>query len=251
LPNHPLCRVGRNCEAQTLRPCHDGSVDTNHFPARIDQWTTGVPWVERRISLDDVLDETPIRTAQRTPQRRDNSGYDARLQPQRIADGDYQLTNLQAIRVAELSHRQVICLDTHHCKIRGRVFADQLRGEFAPVRERHRDATCTVDDMAISEDIPVRRNHEARARARYLGRAVRSAEGAHHLHTNNRWCHPLHDTDDGLRESIEQRLWLSCLDAVRRVCDWLVLVTKDGMNRERLSQHDLFFLQFESQLAFG
>src|ERR1035441_7552475 len=54
-----LGRVNGDGETDALGRQDDGSVDADHFAARIDQRPAGIAGVQRGVRLDDVVDEPP------------------------------------------------------------------------------------------------------------------------------------------------------------------------------------------------
>src|SRR5439155_6247564 len=88
----PRRRVDRDRE--TKADARDRRVDPDDATARIGQPAAGVAGIERRVGLDDVLDEAarpPIARPQRASQRADDAGRDRSGEPQRVADRDDEL----------------------------------------------------------------------------------------------------------------------------------------------------------------
>ena len=77
-------------------------------PAAVGERAAGVARVQRRVGLDDVLDE-PARPAvargERAPEGADDARRHAAGEPERIADRDDELADAQPIRVAERRRR--------------------------------------------------------------------------------------------------------------------------------------------------
>ena len=89
-------------ETQTLRAGNDRGVHADDFAARVDERPAGVPGVERRVGLNDVVHQPARPRSQRSAERADDAGGDRRREPERVADGDHELANLNRLRVAEL-----------------------------------------------------------------------------------------------------------------------------------------------------
>src|SRR6185436_8401203 len=52
-----LRRTHGNREADSLRRQDHCRVDANHFSTRRDQRTTRIAWVQRRVSLNEIVDQ--------------------------------------------------------------------------------------------------------------------------------------------------------------------------------------------------
>ena len=61
--SHEPHRVAGNGEAQSLRRQNDGGVDANDLSGRRDERPAGVAGIQRRVGLDDVVDQAPIASA--------------------------------------------------------------------------------------------------------------------------------------------------------------------------------------------
>src|SRR5262249_30751885 len=99
--------IARDGEADALRARNHCGVDADDVAARGSERAAGAAGVEGGIGLDDVLDHPTGPGWDRPAERGDDSGGDGRLEAERIADRDDQLTALQALRIAESRRRQV------------------------------------------------------------------------------------------------------------------------------------------------
>src|SRR3954465_2523728 len=63
--DHPARGVARDRETDSLRRPNDGRVHADDFATRVDERAAGVAGIQRRISLDDIVDEPSRRAAQR------------------------------------------------------------------------------------------------------------------------------------------------------------------------------------------
>src|SRR5213075_2590809 len=86
--------VDADGETDALRPHDHRGIDADDVAARVDQRPSGVAGIERRVGLDDVLDQAPALGAHGAPQRADYAGGDGGLEAERVADGDDQLAGL-------------------------------------------------------------------------------------------------------------------------------------------------------------
>ncbi len=103
--------VGRGVhgDGQAETDARDGRVDADDAAVRVGQRTTGVARVEQGVGLDHVLDQPGRRTAaggDAAAERADDAGGHAAGQPERVADGDDQLTDAQPVGVAVLRWRR-------------------------------------------------------------------------------------------------------------------------------------------------
>ena len=81
-------------ETQTLRAGDDRRVHADDFAARVDERPAGVPRVERRVGLNDVVHQPARPRPQRSTQRADDPGGDRGREPERVADRDHELADL-------------------------------------------------------------------------------------------------------------------------------------------------------------
>src|SRR5206468_5926832 len=86
-----LHRVDGDGEADSLRRQDDRRVDADDLSRRVDQRPARIPGVERGIRLDDVVDQTARRRAQRPTQGADHARGDGALEAVRVADRHDQL----------------------------------------------------------------------------------------------------------------------------------------------------------------
>src|SRR5207244_9810705 len=88
-----LGRVGRDCEADTLRRQDDRGVYADHAPGGVHQRSARTARIERRIGLDDVVEKPPCLTSHRTTKSAHDAGGDGVLKAVRAADCDRNLTD--------------------------------------------------------------------------------------------------------------------------------------------------------------
>ena len=74
-----LRRVRRDRETNSLRASDDRRVDADDLGARVHQRSSGVSRIQRRIRLNDAIDETARLRAHRAAQRAHDAGSDGRL----------------------------------------------------------------------------------------------------------------------------------------------------------------------------
>ena len=91
--------------------------------------TSGPPrvaGVERRRVLDDVLDQPAADAAHRAARGAHHAGGHRGAKAQRVAHGDHELADAQAVAVAEFGEGQVARGESHQRQIGVRVVADEL-----------------------------------------------------------------------------------------------------------------------------
>ena len=198
LSDDPFRRVDGGGEADGLRAWNDGGVHAYDAGAAVEQRPARIARVQRRVGLNDVVDQPPGGRPQRTAQRRYHARGDAVRIAQRVADGNRDLAHAQACRIAQLRMRQCTArADSQQRKVGVRVFAHQFGAARASVGARDVDGAGTMHHMAVGEHIPVRGEQEARARAPTAARVLHGDEDDGVLHL-------LDAVRDGLGIGVEQ-----------------------------------------------
>ena len=89
------------------------------------------------------------------PEGADHTLRDRRPTGQRqgIADSHDPSRPPGAVRVAQLSHWQVVALNLDHRQVRLRVSTDELGRKAALVRQRYEQLLSTLDDVVIGENV--------------------------------------------------------------------------------------------------
>ena len=78
--------------------CNDDTVHADHVAAGIDQRTTRITMIDRRVSLDVLVERTFHDVA---VQAADDACRDRIIEPGRITDGDDDVSDLQLVAVAK------------------------------------------------------------------------------------------------------------------------------------------------------
>src|SRR4051812_45394752 len=91
-PGDEFRRVDRNRKADALRGQDDGRVNADDFAPRGDERAAGVTGIERRVRLDDVVNQAAGIRPQRATERADHARRHGRLKAVRVADGDDDLS---------------------------------------------------------------------------------------------------------------------------------------------------------------
>src|SRR5581483_4933415 len=162
-----LHRVRRDREADACvvaRVAVDLRRDADHLAAEIEERPARVPVVDRRVGLDRVLDRGVVRRGDLAPEGADDPAGDGVVEPERVADRDDAVADLDLVGVAERDRvepaRQRVDLD--HREVRRGVLADERRLVGRAVGERDRDVRGAVDDVLVRDDVPLRVVDEAR-----------------------------------------------------------------------------------------
>ena len=117
----------------------DGGVDADDVAAAVDERAAGVAGVERRVGLDDVVDD-PGRLAgarrQRAAERGHHAGGHRAGEAVRVADRDDELADAQRGGVAELGRRVRLALGAQDGEVGERVRSHHARLDLAAVGER-------------------------------------------------------------------------------------------------------------------
>jgi len=98
--------VHRDREADSGARPHRCRVDPDHQRLTRDQWAAGVARVDRRIGLDDVVDQAAGDRSHRATQRGDDAGGDRGMEAVRAADGQNELAHAKLGGIAELGGRK-------------------------------------------------------------------------------------------------------------------------------------------------
>ncbi len=139
----------------------------------VDQSPAGVAGVDRGIGLDEILEGVDAQLT--APQGRHDAAGDGLPDPERIADGQDLVTDLQLIGLAPGDDRQAIEFDAQYRQVAVGVGADDFGAGTAAVGEHHFDFCRPLDDVVVGEDVPLRADDDATAQAG-LGARVRVAK---------------------------------------------------------------------------
>ncbi len=138
------CGVDRDREADALHAENGRGVDPDDRSPAADERSTRVAGVERRIGLNQRLDQPAGRAPQRSAKRADDAGGDRVLEAVRRADGDHDLAGSQISRVAEHPPWQIVARGPQHREIGGLVSCQHRCRQIAAIgqhqvqRQTHR-----------------------------------------------------------------------------------------------------------------
>ena len=123
-------------------PCAGWMIAVLMPTTRPAESTSGPPrvaGVQGRVGLDDVVHQVSGDAPQRPAQRRDDARGHGGLEPERAADRDRELPDLELRRVAERRERERVALGLHDREVGPRVVADDAAGQLGAVVEPHAD----------------------------------------------------------------------------------------------------------------
>jgi len=167
-----LCGIDAERKANALRGQNDSGIDADNFAARIDQRSAGIAGIQRRIGLDDVIDEPARIGAERAAQRANDAGSDGALKTVRIANRDRKLPNSNVFRLAHPRRAQLRGVNPDDGEVGVRIISDQVSIGFASIGERYLNSLSAMHHVAVGQNKAVRRDNEARAAALALAIAA-------------------------------------------------------------------------------
>jgi len=106
--------------------------DADDPALEVDQGPAGVARVDRGAGLDHVGQRDPVLLVHGAPEGADDPLGDAGLQPQRVADGQGHIPDLQLGGVGEAGRVQPTGVDVQHGQVVGGEAADQPAGYCLP-----------------------------------------------------------------------------------------------------------------------
>ena len=147
-----------------IRGC-DGGIDADDSTADIDERTSAVPGIHRRIRLNEILDLVSLAVsddADLPSESADDSLRHRGSQPQWIADRENDVAHFHAVGVAKPWNRQAGFVNLDHCEVGELVNPDKRCTRFAAVRQLHQYPIIVgiLHNVIVREDVPVRgKNH--------------------------------------------------------------------------------------------
>ena len=130
--------IDRNGEAnadRTARLRENRRVDADQPPLHVDQRAAGIAGIDRGVGLDE---EAIVGDADLGAREGRHNALRHRLADAKgIADGQRQIADFDGVGIAQFKHRKVFLtpLDAQHGEIAARIAQQNLRREFAPVRQ--------------------------------------------------------------------------------------------------------------------
>src|SRR5882672_2603077 len=158
----------RDREADALARWIHGRVDPHYGAARIEQRSAGVPRVDGRIGLDEVVvSGTAARVDVPPPLEADDAGRHRAREPERIADRHHPFPHLQPLALAHRQHRErLVAFDFQQREVGGLVMSHE-RAAVEPLLlpDLDRDVGGALDHVAVGGDQTVAADEESRADA--------------------------------------------------------------------------------------
>ena len=128
-----LGRLAADGEADALRRGDDRGVDADDLAARVEQRAAGVAGIERRVGLQDVVDQPAGAGGEGAAERADDAGGDGVVEAERIADGDGDLADADFAGIGEAEVVQVGQIDAQDGEVGVGIVADEVGARFAAV----------------------------------------------------------------------------------------------------------------------
>jgi hypothetical protein len=160
----PGC-VNANCKADSLSGQDYHRVDPNNLSARIDQRSSGVARIKRRIGLDDIINEPACIGPKRAARGADDTGGYGALEPIRIAYRNGQLAHAKTLGIAQSHGTQLRSINPEHCQVGIRIVSHQVGIRPATIGQRDFESARAVDDMAVGQQEAVWGNDKTRSAA--------------------------------------------------------------------------------------
>jgi len=131
----------------------NGGIDTDHLAGHVDQWPTGITWIDGGIGLNEVVVAAEGTQGRGSACRADDAEGGRALQSQRLADGDHEIAYMHLAGVSNWQLGQVLGMDPDHSQVGIFVYTDH-RGLVALfVVKRNGDGLGIADDMVIGQNI--------------------------------------------------------------------------------------------------
>src|SRR5258708_3368762 len=136
----------------------DRGVDPDHLAVEVDQWPARVAGIDRGVGLDEILVAFDAEPA--AAEGADDPRGDGLAEPERIADRQDEIADLQAIGIAHRHRGQVLRRDLQHGDIRLGIPPDQFCREAPVIFGRDLDGRRVLDDMRVAEHIAASRIYD-------------------------------------------------------------------------------------------
>ncbi len=153
----------------TARPETDageGGVDADDAAGGVGERAAGVAGVERRVGLDDVVDDPHLSAGSRRERPAEgahHAGGDAAGEAERIADRHHQLADAQRRGIAEPCRLEVAVLGHQHREVGERIPPADAEAELAAVGEVEPAAVTAGDHVRGGDQVAVGAERHRRA----------------------------------------------------------------------------------------
>src|ERR1044071_2136398 len=194
-----MCSVARDGEADSLRGQNDCGIHADDFARAVQKRTAGIPGVQRRIGLDDLVHQTARLRPHRAPKRTNNSSGYSLLKTIGRTDRNRDLANPNPRRVGETGMLKVRRVDSNYRQVSLRIGPNEPGRKDARVVQRYLKLARTMDHVAVGQNKSISGNNESRATA---GTAFTTEDANIH----HRRCDPVYDGGDRLGDRKSTRL---------------------------------------------
>jgi len=154
------------------RAAEDLRIDADHFALAVEQRPARVARVDRDIGLDEgrvgVIRQVAVERTHDALRRRV-------IEPERRADGEDPLADLEFIGIAQVGRRQALGVDLEQTDVAGFVGAQDLSHVFTVVVEFDHDLVGLRHDVGVGQHKAVGRQDQPRAERLALARLARIA----------------------------------------------------------------------------
>ena len=134
----------------------DRGVDADALAVEVDQRPARIAGVDRGVGLDEILVALDAEPA--AAERADDPRGHGLAQPERVADRQHEIADLQPVGIAERHRGQIVGRDLQHRDVGLRIAADQLCRETPVVLGRDLDLCRVLDDMTVGQNIAAARH---------------------------------------------------------------------------------------------
>src|SRR6478736_4406114 len=134
----------------------EGGDDADHAAGAVEQGTAGVAGIDRRVDLDEVMEDRAVRRfLERPAEPRDDAGAHRRIQPERVADDERLAADPDRRWVAERGRDQGVRhpLRHQHCDVVLWMAAPDLSRRRRSVGEGQLDRLCVGDHVKARQDL--------------------------------------------------------------------------------------------------
>ncbi len=150
----------RNRKADALRLCANRRIDADHFTVQVKQRAAGIPRVNRRVGLQQMLviaRAVLIRDADRTLFRAQDANGDRMIKAVRVADRHDPIAYVQIVRAAERQNREFFAVFRRYFQ-RGEVEIVAVAEQFGFERllvtlHVYPNFVRAFDDVLVSQNI--------------------------------------------------------------------------------------------------
>ena len=130
----------------------NGGVDADQLAVEIDQRAAGVARVNGGVGLNEVLVALDAQAG--AAQRRHDAGGHRLPEAEGVADGDHEITDLEAGGIGDADLRQVLgAFQFQHRQVHFLVQAHQFRGQLTAVDQGHFDVVGVARHMGVGEHV--------------------------------------------------------------------------------------------------